>query len=108
MEFEMAVKGQPASIKWGYWAALSHYRCHNHCRGLEDDDNFLRRLCEMENGEWETAKPIIFGGFFQLDVNNLWQHARAAEDYREDCATYERNVKRGKHANEARWRKKRK
>lgn len=107
MEFEMAVKGKPTFIKWAYWVLLCHYRCHNHCKGLEDDDESLRKLCEIENKEeWLKAKPIIFGGFFSLDINGLWQNAVAAEDYREDCSTYDKFVRRGNAGANARWKRK--
>lgn len=108
MDFEMAAKGHPAFVKWGYIVALCYYRCHNHCKGLEDDDEFLRKICEIEKEDWIKSKPIIFGGYFQLDTNGLWQHAIAFEDYKEDCDTYEKAVLKGRFANSMRWGRKRK
>lgn len=107
-DFEIAAKGHPAHVKWGYVVALCYYRCHNHCKGLDDDDEFLRKICEIEREDWEKSKTIIFGGFFQLDTNGLWQHAVAFQDYQEDCHAYERAIIKSKNANEIRWRKKRK
>ena len=109
-DFFPAVAGQPSHIKWGYWNAIVHYRCHNHCRGLEDNDDFLRRLCEIEKDQWEHAKQIIFDNdqFFTLDENGLWHQKCAFMDYAEDLESYNRAVRRSEIGNQQRWGKKRK
>lgn len=100
-----AVEGHSSDIKWGYWKAIAYYRCHNHCRGLENNDDFLRRLCEIDKDKWEHAKSIIFGGgeFFSMDENGLWHQKKAEMDWMEDVQSYEMRVRRSESANKKRW-----
>lgn len=108
-DYMMAVHGQPSFIKWGYLMAISHYRCHNHCHGLEDNDEYLRRICEIERESWPVAKAVIFDNdkFFVLDHNGMWQQRRAEEDYRRDLEEYNKRKQRAVKASNIRWKRKR-
>ena len=108
-DFAIAMAGQSPQIKWAYWACIVHYRCHNHCKGLENNDKYLRRLCEVETDEdWLTAKGLIFDNdkCFTLDENGLWQQIRAQLDYLDDRKRLEKWQKRGRAGANGRWKKK--
>jgi hypothetical protein len=100
-----AVEGWSREDKWSYWKAIVYYRCHNHCRGLEDEDEFLRRLCECEPDKWPKLKALIFDNdqFFMQDENGLWHQKCAEDDWREDSEAYDRAVKRSASALKTRW-----
>ena len=108
--FFHAVNGHGHAVTSGYLRALWYYRSHNHCRGLENKSEFLRKICACEKDEWKQVEPVIFDNefFFVMDENGLWHQKRAEEDYKEDCAAYERAVKRSHKANAKRWGKKKK
>jgi uncharacterized protein YdaU (DUF1376 family) len=103
-DFFQAVHGKPAYVKAGYLSALCYYRFHNHCQGLENDSEFLRKVCDITPAEWREGFNIIFDNefFFTLDVDGLWQQKRAKEDYEEDRGKYWKAVARGLNASKAR------
>ena len=106
-DFAIAMAGQSPQIKWAYWTTIVHYRCHNHCKGLENDEKFLRRLSELENDkDWKIFYSLIFGSYFMLDENGLWQQMRTQLDYIDNKLTMEKWSRRGKAGANVRWRKK--
>jgi hypothetical protein len=106
-DFAIAMAGQSPQIKWAYWNTITHYRCHNHCRGLENDDKFLRRLSELEtDSDWLIFKALIFGEYFTLDENGIWQQLRTQIDYIEDREKMDKWIKRGRAGESGRWNKK--
>ena len=108
-DFAIAMAGQSPQIKWAYWNTITHYRCHNHCKGLENDEKFLRRLSELETDEdWKVFFALVFGDLFTLDENGLWQQMRAQIDYAEDKLKLEKWKRRGLAGAAGRWGKKRK
>ena len=108
-DFAIAMAGQSPQIKWAYWNTITHYRCHNHCKGLENDEKFLRRLSELETDEdWKIFFTLVFGDLFTLDENGLWQQMRAQIDYAEDKLKLEKWKRRGLAGAAGRWGKKRK
>ena len=104
-ELNSAVKGYPSFVKWAYWTAIWFYWSHNHCKGLTDDDNFLRGICELDKDEWQTARDIIFDNdhFFTQDANGLWHQKRAQEEWSKSLAKYNKQVAKSKKGAKARW-----
>ena len=96
--FWEAVRGYPHEIAIGYLKAITYYWGHEHCAGLKDDSEYLRKVCELDKDEWETAQEIIFDNnhFFVLGEDAKWHQKRASELYSEVKAAYESAVKGGK------------
>ncbi len=108
-EYFRAVSAYSNHVQLGYLKALWYYRSHNHCKGLENDSEQLRRICEIEKENWTESEKVIFGSeFFTLDENGLWQQIRAQIDYAEDKLKLEKWKRRGLAGANGRWRKKRK
>src|ERR1017187_7546239 len=81
-DFFRAIKGHPASISLGYLKAIWHYWSHEHGKGLRDDSEYLRSVCELSKDEWESAQEIIFDNdhFFALGEDGKWHQKRAASE----------------------------
>ena len=108
-EYFRAVAGYSDQVQLGYLKALWYYRSHNHCKGLENNSEYLRRICEIDKEHWPESEKVIFGSeFFSLDENGLWQQIRAQIDYAEDCEKLNKFIRRGKSGATARWGNKRK
>jgi uncharacterized protein YdaU (DUF1376 family) len=83
-EFFMAVAGQSHAFVACYMRAIWFYWHHTSCRGLKNDKEFLRRICQADRDEWDELYDLIFdmnSGFFTLDGNDLWQQKRAQEEW---------------------------
>jgi uncharacterized protein YdaU (DUF1376 family) len=106
-DFWEAVKGWPDCAIVGYQMALTYYWFHNHCEGLKDDEQTLRRICSREKDEWNSCRELIFDNdkFFRLDVNGLWQQRRAKELWDISNARYEAAVRRARDGAAKRWNK---
>jgi len=109
-EYFRAVRGHTAHVQIGYLKAIWHYRSHNHCKGLENNSEFLRRICEIDLEHWDETFEVIFDNnhFFSMDENGLWHQKRAEQDWIEDSLAYQRRVQISTEANKQRWKKKRK
>jgi uncharacterized protein YdaU (DUF1376 family) len=105
-DYFSAVDAQPEHIALGYIRVLWHYWSHNHCDGLRNDPDQLRRICRIEREHWPAAFPIIFGDFFKLDNDGLWQQQRCKDEYKVAVERYESAVSRGRIGAEKRWRSK--
>ena len=107
-----SVSHLPSEVAYGYLLAIIHYRCHRHCRGLENDSESLRRICHIDSREdWESRIfHTIFDNehYFTQDENDLWHQNTAKEDYESDKKQYQRAVHRAELGVKARWGKKRK
>jgi len=107
-EFFQAVKGQPDHIALGYMKCIWHHWSHMHCRGLRDDQEFLRKICEIDREQWPDSMAVIFDNdkFFTLGEDGMWYQKRACELWREAKANYDRKVNQTAAASAARWGKK--
>lgn len=105
--FFEAIKGQPPYIGMGYLVAICYYWGHNNCEGLKDDDEFLRRVCEIDKLEWKEAKAFIFDGdkCFTQDANGIWHQKRAYEEWHKAKTKYEKFSKSGSKGGTNRWKK---
>jgi len=105
--FFEAVEGQPDYIVLGYLRALSFYWSHNHCQGLENDQEFLRRLCRIEKDKWSKSFDILFGReeFFAL-IDDKWHQQRMLEEWGKAVNRYKTAQLKTKAATAARWKKK--
>lgn len=104
--FFEAIKGQPPATGLGYLSAICYYWGHTGCRGiLNTNDEFLRRICEIERDDWDASKDFIFDNdqAFALDSNGLWHQKKAAEIWAETKLEYDKAVERGKLGAVARW-----
>lgn len=104
-KFWMAVKGWPEVAIIGYQFALTYYWFHNHCKGLRDDSNFLRSVCERSELDWDICCSHIFDNqdFFKQDSNGMWQQKRAKEDWTNVMKGYEKKRDAGALGAKARW-----
>ena len=106
-EFFLAVEGHSSDIGLAYLRVLWYYWSHNHCAGLKDDSEFLRRLCRISVDEWIVAKPIIFDNdqFFCMDESGLWHQKKAFEEWNKAKKRYAENCLRTQKATAARLKK---
>jgi len=91
--FFEAVKGWPHDTALKYLIYLWHYWNHTHCNGLNDDDDYLRRLAECDLQDWKRVKGIIFDGenFFKLD-GGKWHQSRCKKVYIRELERYKKNL----------------
>jgi len=105
-QYFRAVAGKPDCVQVGYLKAIWYYWNHNHCKGLENDSEFLRKVCEIDQSDWEKSMPVIFGSeFFTLDSDNLWQQYRTQLDFLEAEKKLKCYVERSRKALNERWKK---
>lgn len=106
-EFWLAVEGHPDVVTVGYLRALSFYWHHEHCEGLRNDDEYLRKICRIDRECWPEAKAVIFDNdrFFVMDVDGLWRQKRADEEWSKAVNNYKTCVKRAHAGAKARWKK---
>jgi len=104
-EFFRAVKPHPKEIGMMYLLAIWYYRI-NKCKGLINDDELLRNICECERESWPKAKQIIFDDdlFFRKE-NGLWHQKRARKEYHVALDRMKKNQSKTRAASEARWKK---
>jgi hypothetical protein len=59
-DFWQSVAGQTSVIIEAYLRALTHYWCHTHCEGLDDDSEILRRICNVDSVDWHNVQSVVF------------------------------------------------
>lgn len=103
--FWQAVEGLPSHIIEGYLRALTYYWGHNHCDGLQDNSEFLRKVCRIESHQWEDACKIIFDNdkFFTLGEDQKWHQKRAKKEWAIAVEKYERASRGGRMTAAKRW-----
>ena len=103
-DFLQAVEGQPDYIAMGYFRVIWHFWNHNHCRGLRDDQDFLRRLARVERDAWPEAMSFIFDNEkqFTLGEDGLWYQSRAVTEWNKSLDSYRAKVARTAAATAAR------
>jgi len=103
-DFFQAVKAHGERVGWPYLKAIWHYWKHTHCKGLKNDSELLRRICEVEKSEWPELYEIIFDNekFFTLDADGLWHQKRAALQWQTSVHKYEGRLKQTQAATKAR------
>jgi uncharacterized protein YdaU (DUF1376 family) len=103
-DFFSAVEGQPDHIALGYMRALWRYWNHYHCKGLPDNNDLLRRICQIEKDDWFEAKGVIFDNdkFFILGEDLMWHQARADEEWQKVEDLYRRKCEQTWAARQAR------
>jgi uncharacterized protein YdaU (DUF1376 family) len=94
-DFFQAMAGRDETVICGYIKALWHYWHHTHCEGLDDDDEYLRRLCGVDTSKWARTRGVIFDGskFFEK-VNGKWHQLRAKEEHDSALKSYQEKVDR--------------
>lgn len=91
-DFERDTKGWSRSDRWSYFSALWAYWL-TQGKGLLDDDDILRGICECEKECWPRLKRIIFGGrpFFYKEVNT-WHQKRGLEEINKSKSLYHKKM----------------
>lgn len=103
-EFFQAVEGLPEEVGFKYLRVCWHYWHHNHCKGLLNDEEFLRRLCRCERHEWPTVRQTIFDNEkFMTLQEGLWHQNRCRQEWARAIEIMENNKKRTQAANKKRW-----
>ena len=88
-DFFTALEGRRECVISAYLRALWYYWGHTHCEGIRDDRELLQRVCHLSEDDWPYAEPIIFGEFFYIDDDHLWQQGRCKEEYLKSFNLYE-------------------
>lgn len=104
-DFFQAVEGWPSTAIEAYLRAIWNYWHHNHCRGLEDNDDSLRRICRVDKEDWESVRSRVFDNekFFMQDAEGRWHQKRAEDLWNDAKIKYGTAVKRAKAGAKARW-----
>lgn len=100
-DFFQALEGYSDCVIVGYLRALWHYWHHCHCDGLPDDDEYLRRICHCETGNWVRTKGVIFDNdkFFRLD-SGKWHQGRCRDEHTRTIVAYNAKVEAVRKARE--------
>lgn len=104
-DFFEAMKGHSDRVALGYLKAICHYWGHEHCRGLRDDESYLRRICEVDERDWDEFKVVVFDNdkFFTMGADGLWHQKRASDLWQSAQQNYTSRVKAATKAANARW-----
>ena len=99
-----AIEGLSDTIGLAYIRVIWYYWHHNHCRGLRDESEFLRRLCRIEKDEWTEATAILFDNdkFFTLGEDGLWHQKRTDQEWQSSVNKYQKQCARTHAATQAR------
>ncbi len=105
-DFFEAISGYEDAVGMGYLRALWHYWGHTGCAGLPDNDEYLRRVCGCERGDWARTRGIIFDDryLFWLE-NGAWHQPRCQKEWARCKALFERRSALGKAGAKKRWEK---
>lgn len=105
MEFWHAVEGLSDQSIVAYQRVLSNYWHQNHCAGLRDDDEFLRRICRCDRDDWKSIRETIFDNdrFMTQDADGLWHQKRAHEEWIAASKKYQTAMARAHAGAVARW-----
>jgi uncharacterized protein YdaU (DUF1376 family) len=100
-DFFSAMEGRSDKVVVSYIRLLWYYWNHNHCKGMEDDDDTLRRIARRDKDEWPAIRSILFDNnkYFCQNEDGLWTQKRADEEWAISKSKYEAAVNGGK----ARW-----
>ena len=105
-DFFAAVEGYSAVIVAAYLRAIWHYWHQMGCKGLRNDELYLRNICRVDSSEWPEVQQVLFySGHFFKNENGLWQQKRAKEIYQKQMATIEANRAKTDAARNKRWAK---
>lgn len=96
-DFFQAMRGRKAFIKIAYLELIWYYWSHEHCKGLEDDTEFLQGIAGLKDDEWAIAMPVIFDNdhFFTQDSEGRWHQRRAEAEWIKSREKYAAAVKGG-------------
>jgi hypothetical protein len=106
-DFFTAVEGLPKSTAFIYLKLIWHYWSRTHCTGLKNDDEFLKRVGNIQDWEWPQVKTELFtgDGFFTLESDGFWHQLRAAHEWKRRVSLYNYRSIAGKTGAKARWKK---
>ena len=103
-DFFQAMAGYTDAVGIRYLRAIWHYWSHTGCAGLPDEDDYLRRICDCEAGEWAGIKAVIFDNQYHFRLENgLWHQPRCRKEFRKSQDIYAARSEAGKAAMGRRW-----
>ena len=104
-DFFQAMAGCTDDVAIRYLRAIWHYWSHTACDGLPDDDEYLRRVCDCQAGDWPRIKAIVFDNRYHFRLEEgVWHQPRCREVWLEAVELYEKKVKQTEAATRARTR----
>ncbi len=105
LDFFHAVEAHDDTVGMAYLRAIWYYVRQTHCEGLENDTEQLRRICRLDSSNAERVLGIVFGSgeFFCLGEDAKWHQKRAAAEYAEALAAYNKKLKLAAGMNRKRW-----
>jgi uncharacterized protein YdaU (DUF1376 family) len=103
-DFFEAISGYEDAVGMGYLRALWHYWSHTGCAGLPDNDEYLRRVCGCERGDWARTRGIIFDDqyLFRLE-NGAWHQPRCRKEWAKSKEVFDQRSAVGQAAARKRW-----
>lgn len=102
-DFRMATNGWRREHRESYRCALEEYYDKG-CAGLENEEDFLMRICDCPLTDWAATRGRIFSGWpnFELQQDGNWHHAKIERIYREFVRNYTAKARRNAHLNSLR------
>jgi len=88
-----------------YLKAIWHYWNHCNAKGLADNSEYLRKVCEVDKAHWESTCAILFDNdkFFTLGEDGMWHQTRAAREWSTALERYQIACAKGKAGALKRW-----
>ena len=103
-DFFEAISGYPDAVGMGYLRAIWHYWNHTGCEGLPDDDDYLRRICCCDPGQWEEVRAVLFDNRYHFRlIEGAWHQPRCRAEFDKSKAIYAKRSAAGKRAMAKRW-----
>lgn len=106
-KFFRACAGFSKEVGFMYLLAIWHYRSHNKCRGLLNQDELLRNICQCDKADWQAVRPLIFDNeFYFVKEKGLWHQKEARRLFIIAQEIAQKNHEKGIKGAAVRWRKK--
>lgn len=107
-DFFQAVAGLPDNVAISYLRCCWYYWTHDHCRGLRNDPDALRRIAQVDRMDWADVFAVVFDNdrFFTLGEDGLWHQKRCDLEWAKAIVKYKSAVDNGRKGAEKRWKSK--
>lgn len=96
--FWEAVEELPDWMIVAYMRSLSYNWGHRGCEGLRNEENAIRKLCRVDESNWEECWNTLFSGdeFWVIGSDGLWHQKFQDKLWTEASANYQKRVNGGK------------
>lgn len=108
-DFFQAMAGQTDTVTVAYLKLLWHNWNHLSCAGLKDDDDYLRKIAQVDSADWPDVRAVLFDndkGFILLD--DVWHQKRQDDIWNKSKELYDKKCQQTEVARKARWKNRRK